>query len=87
MSAQIKDGGPAFPCEQHETQDGLWNQTFESGMTLRDYFAAKAMASFILGSSGKAFGDSEDGMKMCATTAYVSYAMADAMLAAREVQP
>lgn len=36
-------GGAAFPCEQHETQDGRWNDSFEPGMTLRDYFAAKAM--------------------------------------------
>lgn len=35
-------GGPAFPCEQHETQNGEWNQSFESGMTLRDYFAVNA---------------------------------------------
>lgn len=34
----------AFPCEQHETQEGNWNQTFEPGMTLRDYFAAHAPA-------------------------------------------
>lgn len=32
----------AFPCEQHETSEGNWNQTFEPGMTLRDYFAAHA---------------------------------------------
>lgn len=43
MSIDI--GGPAFPCEQHETQDNMWNQTFQSGMTLRDYFAAKVLAS------------------------------------------
>lgn len=85
MSAQIKDGGPAFPVPDSDSRGYV--ECNHIGMTLRDYFAAKAMASFILGSSGKHFGDSEDGMKMCATTAYVSYAMADAMLAAREVQP
>lgn len=37
-------GGPAFPAEQHETNDGNWNQTFDPGMTLRDYFAAHAPA-------------------------------------------
>lgn len=43
------DNSPyAFPCEQHETQDGTWNQTFEPGMSLRDYFAAKAMQSLVI---------------------------------------
>ena len=37
-------GMSAFPCEQHETSDGTWNQTHERGMTLRDYFAAHAPA-------------------------------------------
>lgn len=32
----------AFPAEQHETQDGNWNQTFDPGMTMHDYFAAHA---------------------------------------------
>lgn len=43
------DGGPAFPCgEKYATQDlagVLTNHSkapFYSGMTLRDYFAAKA---------------------------------------------
>jgi hypothetical protein len=38
----VKDGGPAFPCEQGHGPDGTWNQTFDSGMTLRDYFARQA---------------------------------------------
>lgn len=38
------DGGPAFPvvCADHSK-----TQTFEAGMTLRDYFAAKAMAEMV----------------------------------------
>jgi hypothetical protein len=44
------------------------------GMTLRDYFAAKAMQGFI--ASGRFAGDLD-----CARD---SYAMADAMLKARE---
>jgi len=43
----IEDGGPAFPSEQHETQDGSWNQTFESGMSLRDYFAAHSPVDYL----------------------------------------
>ena len=39
-----KTGGPAFPSEQGECQDGTWNQTYNSGMSLRDYFAGQALA-------------------------------------------
>lgn len=41
-----KDGGPAFPSEQGETFDLTWNQTYDPGMSLRDYFAAKAMQAY-----------------------------------------
>lgn len=50
------------------------------GMTLRDYFAGQALA----GMSAQAYIHSEDGIADCATDAY---ALADAMLAARSVQP
>ena len=39
MSEPINDGGPAFPGEQGHTPSGSWNQTWEPGMTLRDWFA------------------------------------------------
>ena len=39
----INDGGSAFPTEQHECQDNTWNQTYEPGMTLRDYFAGQVL--------------------------------------------
>jgi hypothetical protein len=65
-------GGPAFPSGLQE----MANDTVDSlhkGMTLRDYFAGKAMQAVI------ARGDdtSRPGM------AEWSYAMADAMLKAR----
>jgi len=65
-------GGPAFP---KLTQDERW-KTFQStdGMTLRDYFAAKAMQGCI--ADGRF-----QGYASCAAD---SYAMADAMLKARE---
>lgn len=46
MSA-ANNGGQAFPCEQGHTPEGTWNQSFDPGMTLRDYFAAKAMQSML----------------------------------------
>jgi hypothetical protein len=64
-------GGPAFPTEAYD----LERQTLvrEEGMTLRDYFAAKAMQSFLT-RGGSNF-------TACANDAYE---MADAMLKARE---
>ena len=49
-----------------------------NGMTLRDYFAAKAMRLYFLG---------EDSASLCGDPKQIaawSYAIADAMLAARE---
>lgn len=60
-------GGPAFPSPT----DGMLDN---EGMTLRDYFAAKAMQGFI--AAGRF-----QGHASCAAD---SYAMADAMLKARE---
>ena len=65
----INTGGPAFPAPagvQHIT---------EQGMTLRDYFAAKAMQGLL---SGKLINTKT------AVIAQDCYAMADAMLKARE---
>jgi len=58
-------GGPAFPSPT----DGMLDN---EGMTLRDYFAAKAMQGFI--AAGRFQGH--------ASCAVDSYAMADAMLKA-----
>jgi hypothetical protein len=69
------NGGPAFP-----THEFHHNQMMPvGGMTLRDYFAAKAMQGYIASHSGPE----------CCTpdyeqTAQESYAFADAMLKARQ---
>ena len=34
-------GGPAFPSEQGHT-NGTWNQTYDPGMTLEDWYAGQA---------------------------------------------
>ncbi|MGS0941589.1 hypothetical protein ACVA51_13655 [Pseudomonas luteola] len=64
------NGGPAFPCEQVKN----FVKHMEAGMTLRDYFAAKAMASIIAGNF------QFDGP---AGLAKQAYEMADAMLVER----
>ena len=40
------DGGPAFPSEQGETSKG-WNQTYESGLTKREWFAGMALQGLL----------------------------------------
>lgn len=50
---------------------------YTTGMTLRDYFAAKAMQSVL---DQK---DVHDG-RVCDNTAWIAYRMADAMMKARE---
>ena len=67
------DGGPAFP--HHFTQDSVGDC---KGMTLRDYFAAKAMQAYLGGNDRDDFEFSD--------WAEASYIMADAMLAERESQ-
>ena len=64
-----KTGGPAFPVKQGY---------YEHGMTLRDYFAAKAMVSFM------ATAMTDDGdPNVARSVAMVAYLMADEMLQAR----
>lgn len=84
MSA-YNDGGPAFPnVLAAPTNDGYMST---SGMTLRDYFAAKAMAA-MLGSDAilklsDRIADSTDDFHRGGWIASQAYQFADAMLAAR----
>lgn len=70
------NGGPAFPSA-NDVRIGDYGTSGHSGMTLRDYFAAKAMQSII---DQK---DAHDGRE-CANAAWMAYRMADAMLAERD---
>lgn len=69
------DGGPAFPASYY-TDDGEWAK--RDGMTLRDYFAAKAMQAY--------FTDPNVGFgsDVVEAGARAAYRIADAMLKARE---
>lgn len=69
----INDGGPAFPASY---------PCGPSGMTLRDYFAAKALQP-MLGATAKPGMSTERAARIVAQAAYE---MADAMLAAREAK-
>lgn len=87
------DGGFAFPV--WELNGKGQPEMTEFGMTLRDYFAAKAMAAFIAepineGGSGTAWRwasqlQMHTQMSGPGIFAHAAYMMADAMLKAREV--
>lgn len=79
------DGRPAFPsvktARQYTTDINVHSV---GGMTLRDYFAAKAMAAVIMNPETQrelANMGRDEGMKVISTVAYMQ---ADAMLAAQE---
>ena len=88
MAEKIKDGGPAFPFEYEvpnipefdpERPNAMYPMTKSKvvcpGMTLRDYFAAKAMQGFI-----HRYDEFDDLDQIVSE----SYLMADKMLATRE---
>ena len=86
MSEQIKDGGPAFPFTELNGDGSHYYS--HGGMTLRDYFAAKAMEGDWAAQnldSGMFTPDTKDAPMESSARMY--YRMADAMLRAREVQP
>jgi hypothetical protein len=74
--------GPAFPTTVRDHYDpetgGQWSEHVDPGMTLRDYFAAKAMQVVLY--QCDCFPDQDWRMGV----ALDSYMMADAMLKARE---
>ena len=65
---------PAFPCH------GSMGEVTNDGMTLRDYFAAKAMEGF----ASTLTGVSNSVPPKWSVLASDAYTMADAMLKARE---
>ena len=76
MSNTNINGGPAFPVYDDHGQ-----YVNGGGMTLRDYFAAKAMHQFLARSVLPPEFDASELFLMVAARAYE---MADAMLKARE---
>ena len=72
-----KTGGPAFPHGQLRDE--------YNGMTLRDYFAAKAMQSLLtLEITAETIDRYERDMLGSPSISLTSYAVADAMLKARQ---
>lgn len=83
---KINDGGPAFP----NVPDGAGSRwaDWDTGMTLRDYFAAKAMLGAITGESPWRGADYKpnNSLSNIENDARLAYMYADAMLAARGAQ-
>jgi len=86
MSDKIKDGGPAFPTE-NAMQTGPSSYRYE-GMTMRDYFASKAMPEIMREWDLERREPGGEGCFDAHVTlmAEESYRMADAMLKAREAE-
>jgi hypothetical protein len=68
--SNINTGGPAFPCEWDYIGS---KREAANGMTLRDYFAAKAMQALLVG----------EGFPLANGVPAKAYKLADAMLEAR----
>ena len=95
MSEPINNGGPAFPVSTRplETEPGFGHQDGPStwqygGMTLRDYFAAKAIPFAVKRLERNYSSDLENewtwGHEDFEAIAEHAYDLADAMLKARE---
>lgn len=91
MSEKINTGGPAFPVStrplKHETEFGHQDSpsTWQyGGMTMRDYFAAKAMHGVMTMYKPTIDGATLTIPHHAEQVADIAYAMADAMLKARE---
>ena len=76
-----KDGGPAFPvvCDDQRDTPMVVDSGF-SGMSLRDYFAAKALTAMV----GQITREDARREAVYSLTAIACYKFADAMIKARE---
>lgn len=91
--SSVSNGGPAFPCSVGipdygnvrpvEGPGGQMWETLETGITIRDYFAAKALNGFISILASPSKGNST-GNGFEAEIAANCYLFADAMLEARK---
>lgn len=71
----IEDGGPAYPVQYSNERDGPTVMP-SAGMSLRDYFAAKAMQEVM--------SEPDNKQMLAPDVATIAYAFADAMLKARK---
>lgn len=80
----VKDGGPAFPARPTEQLAGGISITTHHGMSLRDYFAAKALVAIMCAPNGFSINNVKKPVVEDFEAAAAAYVIADAMLKARE---
>jgi len=84
MSKKINDGGSAFPLKyKGEQRHNSHIEYIEKGMSLRDYFAAKALSGLLAYST-----DGPHNQAAADDIRYITdyaYNLADAMLKSREI--
>lgn len=73
------NGGAAFPGMEEVGNSGDYTAAYNPGMTLRDYFAAKAMQGMLADTSKLLH-----GMNWMGSLAKASYEIAEAMLEERK---
>lgn len=85
MSEQ-KNGGSAFPSYASDHRGAACNTTFEprGGITMRDYFAARATEEDIEEHRGYRVNTKSGSREYVLTREQAKYAYADAMLRARQ---
>jgi hypothetical protein len=81
VSKRIDDGGSAFPTLFMNGQSGEYFPSTDGGMSLRDYFAAKALAAMLANPDKDARKRGASGLDYFPAYAYE---YADAMLRARK---
>jgi len=81
----MRDSEPAFPCEYKDFNSAgdLVPREQYSGMTLRDYFASKAMQA-IISANTDSFSKDEYGRTVGEIVSERAYVFADMMLKARQ---
>ncbi len=84
MASQVDEGGAAFPTPAAKDASGSTVRSAALGMTLRDYFAAKAMQGLVERVGHPTETRKGVSFEMVAADAY---AVADAMLKARSLRP
>lgn len=77
----MEDRKPENPCAYPIINEGT---VYETGMTLRDYFAAKAMQSLLISSNYNLY-TGNNGLPVPAFISKEAYDIADAMLNQREI--
>lgn len=82
MSNTIPDGGPAFPCIEVIEYGSGPREESHAGMSLRDYFAGRALAGIEASQ-----GNNGHFVSTVDKVAVRCFELADAMLAARSKEP